>query len=36
MRMKDRIRLALCNEFCEGWPIEQVFQLAARLGYAGC
>lgn len=26
---------ALCNELCEGWPLDDVCTLAKRLGYAG-
>lgn len=29
------MKLAICNEFCEGWSLEKVFQLAARHGYEG-
>lgn len=29
------MKFALCNEFCEGWPIEAVFRLAAEAGYGG-
>ncbi len=29
------MKLAMCNEFCEGWPIERVFGLAAATGYDG-
>lgn len=29
------MKLAMCNEFCEDWPIEQVLALAARAGYEG-
>jgi len=29
------MRFAMCNEFCEGWAIEDVFRLAADVGYAG-
>ncbi len=25
----------MCNEFCQGWPIEDVFKLAADIGYQG-
>jgi len=29
------MRFAMCNEFCEGWAIEDVFRLAADAGYEG-
>ena len=29
------MKLAICNEFCEGWTIEKVLAFAARTGYAG-
>lgn len=29
------IRFAMCNEFCQGWEIERVFDLAAETGYHG-
>jgi len=29
------MRFSICNEFCEGWKIEDVFQMARRIGYDG-
>lgn len=29
------MKFAMCNEFCEGWAVEDVFRLAADEGYAG-
>ena len=29
------MKIAVCNELFQGWPIEEVFQYAARLGYDG-
>jgi len=29
------IHFAMCNEFCEGWNIDDVFRLAAEVGYEG-
>ena len=29
------MKLAICNEFCEGWDIERVFKLAKDTGYDG-
>lgn len=29
------MKFAICNEFCENWPIEEVFRLAAEIGYDG-
>jgi len=29
------LKFAICNEFCEGWKIEDVFKLAAEIGYGG-
>ena len=29
------MKFALCNEFCEGWPIEDAIRLAADTGYDG-
>lgn len=29
------MRLAMCNEFCEGWSIIDTFKLAAEVGYEG-
>lgn len=33
--MRMNVKLAICNEFCEGWDIERVFALAADTGYQG-
>ena len=29
------MKISVCNELFEGWPIEKVFQYASRLGYDG-
>jgi sugar phosphate isomerase/epimerase len=29
------MKIAICNELFQGWPIEKVFQYAAQLGYDG-
>lgn len=29
------MKIAICNELFQGWPIEQVFEYAAQLGYDG-
>ncbi len=29
------MKFAMCNEFCEGWPIEESLKLAAETGYDG-
>jgi sugar phosphate isomerase/epimerase len=29
------MKFAMCNEFCEGWTIDEVFRLAAEAGYEG-
>ncbi len=29
------MKIAICNELFEGWPIEKVFEYAVRLGYDG-
>jgi sugar phosphate isomerase/epimerase len=29
------MKIAICNELFQGWPIEKVFQYAAQLGYNG-
>jgi D-psicose/D-tagatose/L-ribulose 3-epimerase len=31
----DRMKISICNELFQGWPIEKVFDYAARLGYDG-
>ncbi|MGZ3534268.1 MAG: sugar phosphate isomerase/epimerase family protein [Thermodesulfobacteriota bacterium] len=35
MGKKDPIKISICNELFQGWPIEKVFQYAAQLGYDG-
>ena len=35
MRKKSPIKISICNELFQGWPIEKVFQYAAQLGYDG-
>ncbi len=35
MAANRKFRFAFCNEFCGEMPLEQVFSLAARLGYDG-
>jgi sugar phosphate isomerase/epimerase len=32
---KSSIKISICNELFEGWPIEKVFDYAAQLGYSG-
>lgn len=29
------VKFAMCNEFCEGWSVEDAFKLAADTGYDG-
>ena len=29
------MKISICNELFRGWPIEKVFEYAARLGYGG-
>lgn len=29
------MKIAICNELFQGWPIKKVFQYAAQLGYNG-
>jgi sugar phosphate isomerase/epimerase len=29
------MKISICNELFQGWPIEKVFEYAARLGYGG-
>ena len=29
------MKIAICNELFEGWPIEEVFEYTAQLGYEG-
>jgi sugar phosphate isomerase/epimerase len=35
MGRKNPIKISICNELFQGWPIEKVFQYAAQLGYDG-
>jgi len=35
MGKKSSIKISICNELFQGWPIEKVFQYAAQLGYDG-
>jgi D-psicose/D-tagatose/L-ribulose 3-epimerase len=35
MGKKSPIKISICNELFQGWPIEKVFQYAAQLGYDG-
>ena len=35
MAKKGPIKISICNELFQGWPIEKVFQYAAQLGYDG-
>ena len=35
MGRKNPIRISICNELFQGWPIEKAFQYAAELGYDG-
>lgn len=35
MSKKSPIKISICNEVFQGWPIEKVFQYAAQLGYDG-
>ena len=35
MGRKSPIKISICNELFQGWPIEKVFQYAAGLGYDG-
>jgi len=32
---KNSFKISICNELFQGWPIESVFEYAARLGYDG-
>ena len=29
------MKISICNELFQGWPIEKVFEYAAQLGYDG-
>lgn len=35
MSKKSTIKISICNELFQGWPIEKVFEYAALLGYDG-
>lgn len=35
MKKKRPIKISICTELFQGWPIEKVFEYAARLGYDG-
>lgn len=35
MNRNHAIKFSICNELFEGWPIERVFEYAAKLGYDG-
>ncbi len=35
MNKKNPMKISICNELFQGWPIERVFEYAARLGYDG-
>ncbi len=35
MGKKSPIKISICNELFQGWPIEKVFEYAAHLGYDG-
>ncbi|RPJ38534.1 MAG: sugar phosphate isomerase/epimerase, partial [Deltaproteobacteria bacterium] len=35
MAGKTRMKIGICNELFQGWPIAQIFEYAARLGYGG-
>jgi D-psicose/D-tagatose/L-ribulose 3-epimerase len=35
MSKKSPIKISICNELFQGWPIENVFEYAAQLGYDG-
>jgi sugar phosphate isomerase/epimerase len=32
---ENRMKISICNELFQGWPIEKVFDYAAQLGYDG-
>jgi sugar phosphate isomerase/epimerase len=32
---ENQMKIAICNELFQGWPIEKVFEYAAQLGYDG-
>jgi sugar phosphate isomerase/epimerase len=35
MSKRNPIKISICNELFQGWPIEKVFEYAAHLGYDG-
>jgi D-psicose/D-tagatose/L-ribulose 3-epimerase len=35
MSKRSPIKVSICNELFQGWPIDRVFEYAARLGYDG-
>jgi len=35
LRKKSPIKISICNELFQGWPIEKVFEYASQLGYDG-
>jgi sugar phosphate isomerase/epimerase len=35
MKKKNPIKISICNELFQGWPLEKVFEYAAQLGYDG-
>ena len=35
MSRKIPFKISICNELFQGWPIERIFEYAARLGYDG-
>jgi sugar phosphate isomerase/epimerase len=35
MKKKSPIKISICNELFQGWPIERVFEYASQLGYDG-
>jgi sugar phosphate isomerase/epimerase len=35
MSKKNPIKVSICNELFQGWPIDRVFEYAAQLGYDG-
>lgn len=35
MARENQMKVSVCNELFQGWPIERVFEYAAQLGYDG-
>jgi len=35
MNKKNTLKISICNELFQGWPIERVFEYSARLGFDG-